>query len=135
SGDQQQGGSSTAVADDPPHSGHPNFPDHPSFTSFPEGEGATNPDILPEPMLNKLYNKVLSLASSGKPSTLSGTLQQPQLQSSSDAKSPPQEALTAAGLVSSLGISHRRKNPSVSSVGQISETSSVISSSRPPLPS
>src|ERR1700721_2267400 len=30
-----------------------------SFTPFPEGEGATNPDIPSEPMLNNLYNRVL----------------------------------------------------------------------------
>ena len=126
----QQGGPSTPAEDPPPS--QPNSPDRPSFMSFPEGEGAINPDIPPEPMLNKLYNKVLSLAIPGKSPTPSVIHQQLQIPSSSDAKPSLQEPLTPTGLGISLGSSHRSKNPSVSSVGLV-DTSSVISSN--PLPS
>lgn len=90
---------------------HPSLsPEQPSFTSFPGGEGAAHPDIPSEPMLTSLYNKVLSLASSGKstPSVV------PQQQApSGDAKPRVQEAPTNIGI--SMPSSHQGKNASVTS--------------------
>ena len=128
----QQGGSAVPAEDPPPS--HSNSPEHSSFTSFPEGEGATNPDIPSEPMLNKLYNKVLSLASSGKSPTPSVPVAQQQSQSPSsvDAKSKVQETTTRLGI--SLGGSHQNKSPSVTSFGAI-DTNSVVFSNPPPPPS
>ena len=98
----------------------------PSFTSFPEGEGPTNPDIPSEPMLNKLYNKVLSLTTSAKPPNPISTSQQqpaPPLPpppviiptESPPAAPPPQETTTGLGI--SLGGTHQSRNPSVTSIG------------------
>ena len=127
----QQGGSAVPAEDPPPS--RPNSPEQSSFTSFPEGEGATNPDIPLEPMLNKLYNKVLSLASSGK--SLTSSLNVPQQQSqgphSVDAKSKVPE--TQTGLVFPLGSSHQSNSPSVTSFGAI-DTNSVVSSNLQPPP-
>lgn len=104
-----QGGSSGL--DDEPHPPiQTNSPEHSSFTSFPEGEGPANPDIPPEPMLNKLYNKVLSLASAGKPTV--SVLSQQQT-SPKDAAFKPQEA--TAGINDSLESPRHSKNSSVTS--------------------
>jgi hypothetical protein len=118
----QQGGSGAPPED--PSPSYLNSLEHSSFTSFPEGEGATNPDIPPEPMLNKLYNKVLSLASSGKSTTTSVIVaaQQPQPPNSVDAKSKVQETATGPGI--SLGSSHQSKSPSVTSFGAVDTNSS-----------
>ena len=112
----QQSGSSAPSADPPPLS-----PENPSFTSFPEGEGATNPDIPEEPMLNKFYNKVLSLTTAAK-SSVSEPL------GSVDARPKSQEVSTGLGI--SLGSSHQSKSPSVTSFG-VAEMGSV--SSNPPV--
>ena len=87
----QHGGSPAAAADRETPTSRPNSPEHASFTPFPEGEGATNPDIPLEPILNKLYNKVLSLASSGKspiPFVGAQQQQQPRSPTSADGKQP-----------------------------------------------
>jgi len=118
-------------AEEPPPPSHPNSPEHPSFTSFPEGEGATNPDIPPEPMLNKLYNKVLSLASSGKSTTPSvAAAQEPQSPNSVDATSNVQE--TATGLGISHETCHQSKSPDITSFGAVDTNSRI--SSNPPKP-
>ena len=126
----QQGGSAVPAEDPPPS--HPTSPEHSSFTSFPEGEGPTNPDIPPEPMLNKLYNKVMSLASSGKsPTPPVVVAQQSQSPNSVDTKSKVQE--TATGLGVSLGGSQQTTSPSVAPFGAV-DTNSVVSSNPPPPP-
>jgi hypothetical protein len=103
----QEAGSAAPAENNPPS--HPRSPEHSSFTSFPGGEGATNPDIAPEPMLNKLYNKVLSLASTGKsPAPLPA-----QQEGTSDAKPSTQDS--GAGLGISLGSAHQSKSPSLTS--------------------
>jgi hypothetical protein len=124
--DQQAG--SSASPEDPPLKSHLNSPDCSSFTSFPEGEGATNPDIPLEPVLNKIYNKVISLTTSGKSAAV--TQQQQPPQSSSDARPKVSEPMTPTGLGISLGSSHQSKNPSVSSVGPV-DTKPAISSNPP----
>jgi hypothetical protein len=101
----QEAGSAAPAEDNPPN--QPRSPEHSSFTSFPGGEGATNPDIAPEPMLNKLYNKVLSLANSGKSPAPA------QQQGTSDAKPINQDI--GAGLGISLGTAHQSKSPSLTS--------------------
>jgi hypothetical protein len=110
-----QGGSSAPMADPPPSS-----PENPSFTSFPEGEGPTNPDIPSEPMLNKFYNKVLSLTSSGKSPNPSVFQQQGWV----DARPKSQDLSAGLGIV--LNSSHQSKSPSVTSFGA-AETSAVAS--------
>ena len=101
---------------------HRSSPENPSFTSFPEGEGATNPDIPSEPMLNKLYNKVLSLTSSAKSPTLPFVQQQPhqQYQPVPEVKSKTQEKVKnqdgGAGLGISFGESQQTEGPSVISI-------------------
>jgi hypothetical protein len=107
----------------------PPFPEQTSFTSFPEGEGAVNPDIPAEPMLNKLYNKVLSLASSGKSPSPSVTQQQ-QPPSSTDQRPKGQEGSTGLGI--SLGSSHQSKSSSITSFSA-SDTPPAISNPPPPL--
>jgi hypothetical protein len=111
-----QGGSSAPALDPPPSS-----PENPSFTSFPEGEGATNPDIPQEPMLNKFYNKVLSLTSSGKSPAPSNTTSE---HGPLDAIPRSQEVATGLGI--SLNTSHQSKSPSVTSFGA-AEMSSITS--------
>jgi len=132
---RDQGSGSAAAVDDqpstvqppapPPPSSRPNSPEHSSFTSFPEGEGAANPDIPPEPMLNKIYNKVLSLASSGKspipPTAPLVSQQQPPI--SPDARPIVQEPSTGLGI--SLAPTHQSKNPSVTSFGA-ADTNSLL---------
>lgn len=127
----QQGGS--AVPPEDPPSSHSKSPEQSSFTSFPEGEGATNPDIPLEPMLNKLYNKVLSLASSGisLTSSLNVAQQQSQGPHSVDAISKVPETQTE--LVFPLGSSHQSNSPSVT-FGVI-DTNSASSNLQPPPPS
>jgi len=88
------------------------FPEQPSFISFPEGEGGMNPDIPAEPMLNKLYNKVRSLANSGKspaplsssgpPSSAPSEIQSP-VTTEFNTKSPETTTTTTTGLGISLG--------------------------------
>jgi hypothetical protein len=104
-------------------------PEQPSFTSFPEGEGPMNPDIPAEPMLNKLYNKVLSLANSGKsplssatPSTAPSEIHSPV---TTEIKSKVQETTTGLGIV--LNPTQQSKAPSVSSVGAPTETPALLS--------
>jgi hypothetical protein len=111
-----QGGSSAPMADPPPSS-----PENPSFTSFPEGEGPTNPDIPSEPMLNKFYNKVLSLTSSGKSPNPSVFQQE---QGWVDARPKSQDLSAGLGIV--LNSSHQSKSPSVTSFGA-AEMSAVAS--------
>ena len=113
----------------------------PSFTSFPEGEGATNPDIPSEPMLNKLYNKVLSLTTSGKSPTPTPTVQQqpppPPLApmpvvaaTESSAPPPPSESTTGLGI--SLGGTHQSRNPSVTSISGTGDANFSSTSNPPP---
>jgi len=90
---------------------HPSLsPEQPSFTSFPGGEGATHPDIPSEPMLTSLYNKVLSLASSGKSTPAVMPHQEAPL---GDAKPRVQEGPTSMGI--SMPSSHQSKNATVTS--------------------
>lgn len=128
--DQERGGSA-ALADEAlsptPGHGHSGSPEHSSFTSFPEGEGATNPDIPAEPMLNKIYNKVLSLTSSSK-SPIPPTVAKQAPPETTEAK--PSESEVATGLGISLGTAHQSKSPSVASFGAV-ETGSVTSNPAP----
>jgi hypothetical protein len=101
----QEAGSAVPAEDNPPS--QPGSPKHSSFTSFPGGEGATHPDIAPEPMLNKLYNKVLSLANTGKSPASA------QQQGTSDAKPISQDI--GAGLGISLGTAQKSKSASLTS--------------------
>jgi hypothetical protein len=89
-------------------------PENPSFTSFPEGEGATNPDIPSEPMLNKIYNKVLSLASSAKSPTPPFAQQQSQQQGVPESKVKTLDG--GAGLGISLGGSQQTESPSMTEI-------------------
>src|ERR1700721_2958844 len=121
--DQESG--SAALPGDHPRS-QTNSPEHSSFTSFPEGERATKPDIPPEPMFNKLYNKVLSLTTAGK--SLSTPVVQQQ-QPVEDAKSSVQ--VTGMGLGISLDIHHQSKSSSVTSLG--AESTDPAPSNPPPV--
>jgi len=113
----------------------------PSFTSFPEGEGSTNPDIPSEPMLNKLYNKVLSLTTSGKSPIPTPTIQQqippplPPLPVAAAIESPPPPPPpsqdTTMGLGISLGSTHQSRNPSVTTIG-VGDASVLSPSLNPP---
>src|SRR5271169_1356101 len=112
----------------------------PSFTSFPEGEGATNPDIPSEPMLNKLYNKVLSLTTSAKSPipTLTGQQQPapplpppPVIIPTESPTAPPLSQESATGLGISLGGTHQSRNSSVTSIG-VSDANVSTTSIPPP---
>jgi hypothetical protein len=122
--DQERGGSA-APAEDASSPGH--GPSHspetsPWFTSFPGGEGATDPDIPAEPMLNKIYNKVLSLTSAAK-SPVPPTVAAP-IPDTAEANSGGLETTTGLGI--SLGTAHQSKSPSLASFGAV-ETGSVTS--------
>lgn len=122
--DQESG--SAALPEDAA-SNPPRSPEHASFTSFPGGEGATDPDIPSEPMLNKLYNKVLSLTGTAKPPTQSQAGQQ---QGTNDANPSLQDSGTGLGI--SLGSAHQSKSPSLTSFSA-AELPSVSSNQPQPL--
>src|SRR3981189_800680 len=94
--DQERGPAAQAEGASSPGHGHPGSPELSSFTSFPEGEGATNPDIPAEPMLNKIYNKVLSLTSSSKSQTPPTVAKQPP--DSTESTVSGQEATKGLGI-------------------------------------
>jgi len=121
----QSGSSAAAAPSEEQPTRAPKSPEQASFTSFPEGEGAIHPDIPAEPMLNKIYNKVLSLATSGKspiPST-TPTLQA-QLPPPFELEVPPQSTPTGLGI--SLGSAHQSKNPSVSSIPPVDASTAPL---------
>jgi|SRR5579862_1019337 len=124
--DQERGSAAAAEDTSSPGHGPSHSPEHPSFTSFPGGEGATDPDIPAEPMLNKIYNKVLSLTSSSKspiPPTVAA-----QVPEAAEPKFSGQDNTTGLGI--SLGTAHQSKSPSVASFGAV-ETGSVTSNHSP----
>jgi len=124
--DQERGSAALAGDATSPAYGNTNSPEQTSFTSFPGGEGAANPDIPAEPMLNKIYNKVLSLTSSSK-SPLPSTVSKPPSETG-EPKLIVEEVGTGLGI--SLGSAQQSKSPSVASFGAL-DTASVTSSPAP----
>jgi hypothetical protein len=94
-------------------------PEDPSFTSFPEGEGAAYPDIPSEPMLNKLYNKVLSLTTAGKGASVSTLGQQTEGKGKVDTN---EGGTTGIGIT--LGTTRLSSTPSITSLP--SDTTSEV---------
>jgi hypothetical protein len=91
------------------------LPESLSFTSFPEGEGAANPDIPSEPMLNKLYNKVLSLTTSGTIAGSSSLAQQTSIAEDKEKQDTNETSNTALDLA--FGTTTREsKTPSITSL-------------------